>query len=318
MAQTINISIFVDRTGSGRGIPVQLEEQLLAKYPCFVTKQGKLDIDRRPADDPSIRDFLSDLEAAGVDLFAQYSSASPLILRIKRNYPEEDLTDVRFYHNCFSPDHYLGEVDYPFAPDADGVPALSGKPQQKKRLFGTPCDVLPISFFVSRGEAKERIEQYGFKGLKWKLPQVNRAREIPPEEQLWALWSSIVLPPMKNLCAGNPGYFRYADLPQDVRESSPSEGSIINPELHYRRDAIEALGDFDVAVMAESFAIHGTPSRRLVFSRRFRDFVLHELRLPFWGVPVHLDDDDEIPWAGPYPEPWAHLKRRPAWLQEMG
>jgi hypothetical protein len=131
------------------------------------------------------------------------------------------------------------------------------------------------------------------------------------------LWTSVVLPPMKNLCSADSGYFRYEDRPADIRDLNPCEGTMINPELHYRRKEFEAIGDFDVALMAESFPIHGVDSRRLIFSRHFRDFVVNELRLPFSGVPVRLDDHDDIPWAGPYPGPWEHLNQRPEWLKQL-
>ena len=35
------------------------------------------------------------------------------------------------------------------------------------------------------------------------------------------------------------------------------------------------------------------------------------------GTPVRVDDDDTIPWGGPYPEPWEHLNERPDWLKKL-
>jgi hypothetical protein len=69
--------------------------------------------------------------------------------------------------------------------------------------------------------------------------------------------------------------------------------------------------------MREPVKIHGTYTKRVVFSQRFRRFIIDELGVPFSGIPVRVDEDDIIPWEGPYPASWSHLNRRPEWLERL-
>jgi hypothetical protein len=102
-----------------------------------------------------------------------------------------------------------------------------------------------------------------------------------------------------------------------AKNAGPAKGFLTIPEIHYRKSEFDAVGDFDVALIREPLKIHGTLSPRPIFSQRFRRFVIDELEVGFSGTPVCIDDDDLIPWEGPYPTKWAHLNRRPEWLLRL-
>lgn len=270
-----------------------------------------------PGGDGRLKEFLDRAVNLGVDVWHGGFPASGWAVIISRKYDEADLAECRHFHSCDADSTFLGEVDYPMVCDSIGIPALRGKPRQKVRNFGTPEPLL-LSFFVARGPAKQKLEDEGFIGLQFHPIHFNRVRSLQPEDQLWAVWSDLVLPPVKNLFRGGGGEMGFAnDVAKTAKNMGPAQGFLLHPELHYHRSQFEELGDFDVALMAEPVIHHGTYTKNVIFSQRFRRFVIDELGVPFSGFPVRLDDDDIIPWEGPYPSAWAHLNRRPEWLERL-
>jgi hypothetical protein len=267
--------------------------------------------------DDRIKNILNELVRFDLDVWSRDSAKTGIGISKQRLYEEVELDRADYFHYCNAGGVYLGEVDYPLSCDSKGVPALAGKPRQKTRLFGSPEPVHP-SFFVVRGDAKEKLENAGFKGLRLYPVVFNRARSLAPEDQLWAVWSDLVLPPMKNLFRNDKGEMGFAEnMPDTSIGISPVGGFLSPAELHYRREDLERFGVFDVAMIREPLKVHGTLSPRPIFSQRFRRFVIEELGVPFKGIPVRIDDDDLIPWEGPYPTNWAHLNRRPEWLEKL-
>lgn len=289
-------------------------------FPEF-SRIGKCGIEiallRANGEDERVASLITQARQVGYNIFEEESSASGLSIVLKRTYGERECSACSYLDYCYADGVYLGEVDYPLSCDPKGVPALAGKPRQKARLFGSPEPVHP-SFFVVRGEAKEKLKNAGFKGLRLYPVVFNRARSLAPEDQLWAVWSDLVLPPMKNLFRNDTGEMGFAEnMPDTSVGISPVCGFLSPAELHYRREDLERFGGFDVAMIREPLKVHGTLSPRPVFSQRFRRFVIEELGVPFKGIPVRIDDDDIIPWEGPYPSKWAHLNRRPEWLEKL-
>jgi len=253
----------------------------------------------------------------GIDIWSQNFVRSGFSVSLLRSFDSNDLDEVSFIHSCDAGGTYLGEVDYPLSCDSHGVPALAGKPRQKSRMFGTPEPLHP-SFFVIRGEAKLKMERVGFKGLRLYPIMFNRARSLTDEDLLWAVWSDMVLPSTKNLFRTDAGEMGFAGVVSErAKNAGPTKGFLTKPEIHYRKEDLCEFGEFDVALMREPLKIHGTFSSRPVFSQRFRRFVIDELDVPFGGVPVCIDDDDIIPWEGPYPSKWSHLNQRPEWLEKL-
>lgn len=270
-----------------------------------------------PGDDPLAKALVDEARRLGVDVWRRDFLESGFGVSISRKYDEADLDDFAFLHSCDANSTFLGEVDYPLSCDGHGIPVLAGKPRQAARMFGTP-EPLHLSFFVARGSSKDRLERAGFRGLRFHAIEFKRARTVQPEDQLWAVWSDLVLPPVKNLFRTDKGQMGFADaLVDGAKNMGPAQGFLTQPELHYRRKEVEALGEFDVALMREPVKIHGTYTKRVVFSQRFRRFVIDELGVPFSGFPVRVDDNDIIPWEGPYPASWSHLNRRPEWLERL-
>ncbi|RYD76415.1 MAG: hypothetical protein EOP84_16910 [Verrucomicrobiaceae bacterium] len=301
-----------DRTG----LLIRLEQ----RFPGMVRENasGTLAIQLDTSgDDVLVAKLLGGLKDLGVDISAWDYLQSGFGASINRNYNVSELDAFRYLHSCDAGGTYLGEVEYPLICDPHGVPALAGKPRQKARLLGTPEPLHP-SFFVVRGEAKEKLEGASFNGLQLHPVVFNRARSLAAEDRLWAVWSDLVLPPMKNLFRTDAGEMGFAkEVMERAKNAGPAKGFLTKPEIHYRKDDFDAFGEFDVALMREPLKIHGTLSPRPVFSQRFGRFVIDELGVPLGGVPVCIDDDDIIPWEGPYPSKWSHLNRRPEWLEKL-
>jgi hypothetical protein len=70
------------------------------------------------------------------------------------------------------------------------------------------------------------------------------------------------------------------------------EGLYSHPELHYRKQDLRVVEPFDAALTFEPFGNKGVPLdwRRLVVSRRFREFCLKYGWETDW-VPVRIDED---------------------------
>lgn len=300
-------------------MPEQIE-RLAILFPDLVQSdmEGKaIVLMNTPVDDPRVKELLDEAQQNGIDIWQLDFLKSGFGVSVTRNYDSQDLDGCRHLHSCEANSTFLGEVDYPLVCDSIGIPALRGKPRQKTRMFGNP-EPLHLSFFVARGEAKWKLEAVGFKGLRFHPVEFNRVRRLQPEDQLWAVWSDLILPPVKNLFRADVGEMGFADdLATTAKNMSPAQGFLSQAELHYRREDIEVFGEFDVALMREPIKIHGTATRNVVFSQRFRRFVIDELGVPFSGIPVRLDDDGLIPWAGPYPSQWSYLNQRPEWLEKM-
>lgn len=113
-------------------------------------------------------------------------------------------------------------------------------------------------------------------------------------EPWWELTSELILPPL------SPSVdLRDADGQPLSRGSNNfsngchlREGLYSHPELHYRKQDLQAVEPFDAALTYEPFGTKGVPLdwRRLVVSRRFRDFCLEHGWKADW-VPVRIDED---------------------------
>jgi len=316
-----DISIFIELgPNDGRGPSLEQMNALIVSFPELI-REGKhskeIELLRARGDDEQVKRLLDAAVEVGIDIWEKGYSRSGFGATIKRSYDEMELQGCRFIHSCGGDAAFLGEVDYPLSCDPHGVPALAGKPKQKSRMFGPPEPMHP-SFFVARGEAKEKLKAANFKGLRFYPIEFKRARSLAPDDKLWAVWSDLILPPMKNLFQTDAGEIGFAkDVTERAKNAGPMKGFLSKPEIHYLNEDLKAFGDFDVALMREPLKIHGTLSPRPVFSQRFRRFVIDELGVPFGGVPVCIDDDDIIPWEGPYPSKWSHLNQRPEWLEKF-
>ncbi len=298
------------------GIGIVEFERFAALVPDLV-KKDYVSTDIIPSNDPSVKRILDALQSVGVDIFnSTVKIPRPLNLRI-REYESVDLDQCSY----FAPNgrSYLGETTDNNEYDERGIPYLKAALRPYKKEFGQVVGTQGCPCLVVRGKVKKALEKSGLKGLQLAEPVTKGRKQLNLEEKVSVVWSGLTLPHMKNLCFDNGGErFRYADRKAFPKGCMVFEGYFSNPtEIHYRREALAKFGDFDIALTAERFGGIGALQPYVIMSQRFRHFMKEELGLEMTGTPVRLDDDDTIPWGGPYPEPWEYLNKRPDWLREF-
>ena len=299
------------------GISPDAFERFASLVPDLVNK-GCVSTKQILSSDPIVKRILDALKAAGVDI---NNSAGviprPFILSRVREYEPADLAEVKYLVASFP--KFTGETTDDNAHDERGIPHLKGALRPYDRPLGRVLGTNACPVLVVRGKVKNALEKSGLKGLQLAEPIIKGRKQLKPEERVWVLWSELTLPPMKNLCFDNAGErFRFQE-----RTSFP-QGCIVfegyfggSGELHYRRDALEQFGNFDIALTPERFGVRWARQPFVVVSQRFRQFLKNEVGEEITGVPVRVDEDEIIPWAGPYPPPWEHLNERPEWLKAL-
>ena len=232
-----------------------------------------------------------------------------------REYEHADLSNCEYA--ILSHHKYLGEVNHNEY-DERGIPCLKAALRPYDRKIGRVAYVQGCPVLVVRGAAKDALEKSRLKGLRITEPIIKGRKQLNPEQKVWVVWSELTLPPMKNLCFDDAGErFRYQERETFRRGCYVFEGHFSRGEIHYQRGALAKLGEFDIALTTERFGGIGALQPFVVMSQRFRHFMEDELGLEMIGAPVRVDDDDTIPWGGPYPEPWEHLNKRPEWLNKL-
>lgn len=299
------------------GISITEFARFAALVPDLVAKD-RVSTKIIPSNDPSVKRILDALHSVGVDIFNSTAVIPRPFMNLRiREYESGDLDQCSY----FTPNgkSYLGETTDNNEYDERGIPYLKAALRPYKKEFGQVVGCQGCPCLVVRGKVKQALEKSGLKGLQLVEPVTKGRKQLEPEEKVSVVWSDLALPPMKNLCFDNAGErFHYADRKSFPKGCMVFEGYFTRPtEIHYRREALAMLGDFDIALTAERFGGIGALQPYLIMSQRFRRFMKEELGLEMTGTPVRLDDDDTIPWGGPYPEPWEHLNKRPDWLKEF-
>ena len=267
-----------------------------------------------PSRDLRIKRVLDALRSVGVDIMNRTGvQPKQFYMRRAREYSSQDALSAAYA----VPEHkkYLGEVVDDYAQDENGIPHL--KASALKRLKGECGSVLYTRgspMMLVRGKIKAALETSGMKGLMLVEPVCQGKKQVEERDKVWVVWSTITLPPMKNLCRDERGdIYKYFERERTTQNLTAWEGEGVPAEFHYRRDRFSEAGSFDLALTVERFGDHaGEPC--LVGSQDFFRFMIEELGEDLAGIPVHLEQDDVLPWVGPYPPPWEHLNIPPHWL----
>jgi hypothetical protein len=295
-----------------------LDTSMFAAFASQISDLDRLEVDRfsllsAPSGDLRIKRVLDALTSVGVDVMNRTGfKPKQFFMRRARAYSPQDGLAAPYA----VPDHskFLGEVVDDYAQDENGIPHLKAALKPLNRDCGSVQYTRGSPILVVRGRIKTALENSGMKGLRLVEPVFKGRTKVNESEKIWVVWSSITLPPMKNLCRDESGdFYKYLEREQIGRGCKAWEGEGIPAEFHYRQDEISRIGDFDLALTVERF---GDFAREpcLVGSRNFFRFMIEELGQDLGGIPVHLDEDDTIPWIGPYCAPWEHLNKIPNWL----
>lgn len=321
MKETYSIGIdIINPTYPQRGgIPSDVFAAIATRVPDQLTQNGN-SISPLPGriEKEDIKRILDTLSDVGIDIMdAAGMSRQAFSLTRLREYDKSDLDESA----CFTPNMntYLGETTDNNEYDDRGIPYLKAAVRPYKKEFGQVARPQGAPCLVVRGKVKDALEKSGLRGLRLVEPLLKGRKQLKPEEMVWVVWSEFTLPPMKNVCYDNAGErFRYADRKSFPKGSMVFEGYFGRPaEIHYRREALAKLGEFDIALTVERFGGIGALQPYVIMSQRFRRFIEDELGMEMTGTPVRVDHDDTIPWGGPYPEPWEHLNERPDWLKKL-
>jgi hypothetical protein len=261
-------------------------------------------------DDDCIPRLLQALKIAGIDIHhSKPAFPKPFFLWRCREYASSELDSMEYTVSWQA--RFLAHATDDYMRDGEGIPHIKWPIKPPGRECGR-IESAESNIMVVRGKVKRALENSGLKGLQLREAAVQPPSPLKETEKLWVVWSQLKMPPMKNFCCDNRGNkFRYQDRKAFPHGCLPFEGYFSPVELHYKREAVEAMGDFDIAVTQERFA--NVPVRmepRVIISQQFRRFMEDELGLKMTGVPVRLDDDDNIPTGGPYPGPWEHLNQQ--------
>jgi hypothetical protein len=268
-----------------------------------------------PCDDPDIERMIEALRQIGCDVFGDNGMPEVSFLR-SREYEPSDLNPCEYVAKP-RVSHGLGTAIVAGWCDSKGMLRLDGKLTPQARDFGLAgCSF--ASLLVARRGALRAFQESGLRGLQLVQPEIIAKRKIEDDERVHAIWSDIVMPPALNLYADLDRVIsgRYEDMVKRGIRGQLFEGYFIGPELHYSRASIHPLGGFDLALVKEKQFIARECPGVLIVSQRFRSFVKETFGLEVTGVPVRIQEDEMIPWEGPYPGPLAHKNRRPKWLEK--
>lgn len=301
------------------GVPNDVFAELAKRVPDLLTPKGT-SISPLPGEinNEDVKRVLDVLSDVGVNIMDSAGrSRRAFYLSRLREYQKIDLDQCAYI--APTGDSYLGKTTDNNEYDERGIPYLKAALRPYKKEFGQVIGTQGCPCFVVRGKVKQALEKSGLKGLQLVEPLTKGRKQLRPEEKVSVVWSGLTLPPMKNLCYDNAGErFRYADRKSFPKGCLVFEGYFTRPtEIHYQREGLAKIGDFDIALTTERFGGIAALQPYIIVSQRFRRFMEDELGLEMTGTPVRVDGDDTIPWGGPYPEPWEHLNKRPEWLEKI-
>jgi len=310
----INVDMQTTYTRRGKGLPPACYERFAAELPDLI-RPGVLrfSLQNVPANDPNITRVLWALENAGVDVMEESLVREPrFTIRRTRQYTADELMTYDYTHLC--PQAELGDATHDGKCDDLGLPYLKTPILPHDAEWGKVQGTEMSALIAVRGKLKTALENSKFRGLRLVQP-VFRGLMAPKEsEKVWFIWSDITLPAALNV---------YRDRNHDLRsfQTPLNQGGVLYegygfpPEIHYLKSDLEPIAGFDVALTRENFGMDSTPQPMPIYSRRFLHFLSEEFGLPLEGQPVHLDNVDDIPWVGPYPEAHAHANKRPEGLR---
>lgn len=263
-------------------------KQLLQEFPEFVLPTGTIFFDE-PIEGVSIKRFLGRIGELGLKLWTDKSRSRDQSVEIPcsiyRVYDRNDLSSSTLLELLVP---YRDDILGGFFPDAPHFRVTSTKLPNKRVILGglnRPC---------CPERVKALLEPTGMAALTFELgyrePWITGVGRSAPgwpdgEEKWWALGSDVIMPPV------GPPLLKF-DYTFENRVdrfyagvSNFKEDGFDDCELHYPQAEVDALGEFDAALMYE-----GRPDASLIVSRRFWETcVTNEIECDF--KPVRIDEE---------------------------
>ncbi len=320
MTETISLAVKVSEPKIAPwGVSTDVFRQVGLKLPALLNSRGDLiEVTDGPDNLDQVRQLLVELQNAGVDVTDSITTRPQAFLMSRsRSYSASELAEFEYVIPHVK--KVLGEATDDYFLDENEVPHVKAAVKPYKAVIGALLNESGPVILVRR-PVKERLERSNVVGLKLVEPKLFGRRQVSEDEKVWAVWSELVLPPMKNILHNSAGErFRWRQRNEYPGGCLLIEGYAFQPEPHYLRTDIAKMEPFDIALTLERFGFSGRPALQpeVVISQKLAGILFDELGTELSGQPVRLDDDDIIPWVGPFPSPWDHLNQRPNWLQQL-
>lgn len=173
-----------------------------------------------------------------------------------------------------------------FAENRDGTHVLYANERLKKKLTFASEELTRV--FYASEEGRDYLDAQNLIGLCWEAAVFDRPEKAA--RKLFRLRSSLILPPaLTRIVDGRDRDLTHVPLAEGGDQDWDS-GGYRPPEIHYQRNDLEGLGEFDVALTKEM--IGGMPQwyhPDVIVSQRFRKVLMKMKNTSVGYNPVHLD-----------------------------
>ncbi|MBK8036916.1 MAG: hypothetical protein IPK22_07230 [Verrucomicrobiaceae bacterium] len=172
-----------------------------------------------------------------------------------------------------------------FAENRGGVHVLKANDRLKNKLaFGS---VEQSRVFYASDEGREHLSGLNLTGIDWEPVVFDHPEKAA--KGLFRLCSSVTMPKCLTPIVDS-GYTDVTTLPEaEVQDRQWYNGGYLPAEMSFRRNEVEALGQFDVAITQE--LVGGFPRwyhPEVIVSQRFRQVLLKMKNKTAGFNPVHL------------------------------
>lgn len=173
-----------------------------------------------------------------------------------------------------------------FAENREGTHVLYANERLKKKLTFASEELTRV--FYASEEGRDYLNAQNLVGLCWEPAVFDRPEKAA--RKLFRLRSYVILPSaLTKIVDGRDRDL--ADVPlSEGGDRDWDSGGYRPPEIHYRREEIDALGEFDIALTREM--IGGRPQwyhPDVIVSQRFRRVLMKMKNTSVGYNPVHLD-----------------------------
>ena len=238
-----------------------------------------------PDDDPRLVKVLELLRAAGLTPTDSFGKPGHFHMRIDRKYTKQELDAAE----------YLCVVPLPVL-YVDGWILDRPLETTQSSLKGKDLLRLNPTLVLISAKIRAQAKECGLKRALYLPVRLRTRGNTIDTDDYCELSSDLVLPKVSDRHylqdpETNEPFGGDYSRPVIVREGEfEPDRFYSNPEFHYNRCDIAALGEFDIALMCERRFTRGTVDfRSLIVSQKFRQFYLRNKLRGNW-IPSRIDD----------------------------